>query len=352
MIKTKELKTMAKRFGADVVGVANIERFKNAPPHHHPSSLLPEAKSVIVIGRRVLRGLHRPIEEGTGWHAYNMFGYGGLSIRYCNEVVYKLACYVEDLGYQAVPHSAHSIWNYYGKAKKDGGVQPEVCVTLYYAAYAAGLGEMGWSTVFLNPEYGPMLRYALVITDAPFEPDPLFEGKICDNCKLCVKKCPVGAIPKTETTSVVIGGKEVIHSKLDKAKCLYGHWGISEKTSSYLPDDVKVDFKEGMTMEDVVILREKVNEKVPIYNRIRSDSHTQAICGSMGCGLACVRHLEKKGLISKKMKQFTTEDEKALSAILTNRRIFLPGEEIPLGFIDECTKDGKGSLSAHVEGVG
>ncbi len=352
MIETNKLKIAAKRFGADVVGVANIERFREAPPHHHPSSLLPEARSVVVIGRRILRGLHRPVEEGTGWHSYNMFGYGGLSVRYCNEVVYKLACYIEDLGYQAVPHSAHTIWNYYGMAKDNGGVQPEVCVTLYYAAYAAGLGEMGWSGVFLNPEYGPMVRYALIITDAPFEPDPLFEGKICDRCKLCVKECPAGAIHPTKTTSVIIGGKEVVHSKIDKGKCLFYHWGLSRKTSSFLPEDVEIKFEEGMTMEDVVALRERVNKKVPIYDRIRSDSHTQAICGSRGCCLACVRHLEKKGLISKRMKQFTSEDEKAPLAVLTNRKIFLPGEEIPEGFVEECRKDGKGSLSTHVEGVG
>ena len=42
------------------------------------------------------------------------------------------------------------------------------------------------------------------------------------------------------------------------------------------------------------------------------------------------------------MKQFTSEDEKSPSARLTNRKIFLPGEKIPEGFIDECKKDEKG----------
>lgn len=352
MLKSNKLKAMAKSFGADVVGVANLERFKEAPPHNHPACLLPEARAVIVIGRRVLRGLHRPIEEGTGWHAYNMFGYGGLSIRYCNEVVYRLACHIEDLGYQAVPHSAHTIWNYHGLAKNDGGAGPEVCVTLYYAAYAAGLGEMGWSKVFLNPEYGPMLRYALVITDAPYEPDPLFEGKICDRCKICVKKCPAGAIAMTKSQQVAIGNKEVVHCDLNTARCLFYHWGLSRKVSPFLPDDLAGEYQEGMTMDDVVKLREKVNARVPIYNRIRMDSHTQAICGSRGCSLACVRHLEEKGLISKKMRQFTQPARQAPRAVITNRKIFLPGERIPKNFIAECKKDGKGALSLHCEGVG
>jgi len=80
---------------------------------------------------------------------------------------------------------------------------------------------MGWSKVLLNPEYGPMLRYALVITDATIQPDPLFEGTICDGCKLCVKHCPAGAIHATETESVDIGGKPATNAKLDQARCLH-----------------------------------------------------------------------------------------------------------------------------------
>jgi len=41
-----------------------------------------------------------------------------------------------------------------------------------------------------------------------------------------------------------------------------------------------------------------------------------------------------------------------VSSAYPNRKIFLPGEEIPEGFVEECRKDGKGSLSTHVEGVG
>ena len=349
----ESVRQAAKRFGADVVGFANIERFRDAPPHNHPSSLMPEARTVIVVGRRVLRGLHRPVEEGTGWHAYNMFGYGGLSLRYANHTVYELACFVEDFGWQALPHSAHTIWGYRGRPQKPWKVGPEVCVTLYYAAFAAGLGEMGWSKVLLNPEYGPMLRFALVITDAPYEPDPLFEGRICDGCKLCVKHCPGKAIHPTESESVDIGGKKASNGKLNQGRCLFHHWGLSETTSQFLPDGVAKRYEEGMTMEDVVQLREKVNAKVPIYDRMRMDSHTQAICGSQGCCLVCVRHLESKGLISKRMHQFTCpKEEKAKLAVPTHRKVFLPGESIPDGFVEDCAAHPDDKLSTNVEGVG
>ena len=41
--------------GLDLVGVANIERFAGAPPRMHPSSIMPSARSVIVVARRILR---------------------------------------------------------------------------------------------------------------------------------------------------------------------------------------------------------------------------------------------------------------------------------------------------------
>lgn len=349
-INTNRIKAFAKKVGADVVGVANIERFKDAPPDKNPLSLLPEARSVVVIGRRVLRGLHRPIEEGTGWHAYNMFGYGGLSVRYVNKTVYELACYIEDLGYQAVPHSAHTIWNIRARAKKAGYARPEVCVTLIYAAYAAGLGEVGWSKVFLNPEYGPMLRFGLVITDAPFKPDPLFEGKLCDRCKQCVKNCPAGAIHPDKEVRVKIGEGEVIHNDLHIEKCLWYHWGLSSKVSPFLPDGIGGEYPEGMTMDEICAVREEIVKKVPMYARLKADTRTQAICGSKGCGLACVRHLEKLGKISKVMKNNT--EGPFPRATVTYKKVFLQEEPIPKGFIEECQKEGLGKLSKHCEGVG
>ncbi|PIV64284.1 MAG: epoxyqueuosine reductase, partial [bacterium (Candidatus Ratteibacteria) CG01_land_8_20_14_3_00_40_19] len=46
---TKEsIKKFALSQGLDLFGVANIERFKDAPKRMHPASIFPEARSVIV----------------------------------------------------------------------------------------------------------------------------------------------------------------------------------------------------------------------------------------------------------------------------------------------------------------
>jgi epoxyqueuosine reductase QueG len=54
------------------VGVAPVERLKDAPRGHRPQDILPEAKSVIVVGRRILDSVmeqlsRNPLMRMT-WH--------------------------------------------------------------------------------------------------------------------------------------------------------------------------------------------------------------------------------------------------------------------------------------------
>ena len=46
----KEIKKLCRSFGADLVGVASVERFVNAPKGYHPTDVMPTAKSVISLG--------------------------------------------------------------------------------------------------------------------------------------------------------------------------------------------------------------------------------------------------------------------------------------------------------------
>lgn len=61
---TSMLKEFASQRGADLVGIANVGRFEELPTEKHPSSIFPEAKSVVVLGRRITRGTLRGMEEG------------------------------------------------------------------------------------------------------------------------------------------------------------------------------------------------------------------------------------------------------------------------------------------------
>lgn len=64
-MNAQELKTAAKQFGADLIGIADIQNLKHLPPKDNPLSIFPQATNVIVIGRKIPRGTLRGIEQGT-----------------------------------------------------------------------------------------------------------------------------------------------------------------------------------------------------------------------------------------------------------------------------------------------
>ena len=64
MISASHIKEIAKKAGADMCGIAPIERMKNAPPEMNPGLLWPNVKSIVGFVFRIPRGVQRGIEEG------------------------------------------------------------------------------------------------------------------------------------------------------------------------------------------------------------------------------------------------------------------------------------------------
>ena len=52
-ITSEVVKKWAKDMGADLVGIASVDRFQGAPPGHGPGDFIPGARSVIVTGVRI-----------------------------------------------------------------------------------------------------------------------------------------------------------------------------------------------------------------------------------------------------------------------------------------------------------
>ena len=67
-LTSQMIKDKAKELGIGCIAIGNIERFKNAPVLMSPTSIFPEAKSVIALAMPIPRGANRGVEEGTHWH--------------------------------------------------------------------------------------------------------------------------------------------------------------------------------------------------------------------------------------------------------------------------------------------
>ena len=98
-------------------------------------------------------------------------------------------------------------------------------MSMRHCAYAAGLGEFGWSSLILTPEFGPRNRFGAVLTTAELPSDPMYSGpRLCDpsKCHVCEKLCPTGAIaPYTPGSERLVsaGGKEIGYGQTNWSKC-------------------------------------------------------------------------------------------------------------------------------------
>jgi epoxyqueuosine reductase len=60
------------------------------------------------------------------------------------------------------------------------------------AANLAGLGWIGKSCLLITLDYGPRVRFASILTDAPMKTGSSIEEK-CNDCRKCVNVCPTKA---------------------------------------------------------------------------------------------------------------------------------------------------------------
>ena len=101
---------------------------------------------------------------------------------------------------------------------REGLAAPNVLVDFDAAAVRAGLGEIGYLGLFLSPEFGPLQRFQIILTDAPLDADPILEKEICDHSKELRKFCPLGAISGKETV-IDICGKKMLTADINNKIC-------------------------------------------------------------------------------------------------------------------------------------
>jgi NAD-dependent dihydropyrimidine dehydrogenase PreA subunit len=218
-ITSDKVKKIAVDLGADIVGIASVERFTGAPAGHGPLDLLLEARSVVVMGVRIpdpvvdygryhLKMTEMPPEVGARVVSNNfhlLLGHYTMDM-ILNILAIKLANKLEiNWGLTALPTP--------DTIQTGLGHPPEGAFMGFFsqrhAATRAGLGEFGFSNLVLTERFGPRVRFVSVITGADLEPDPLVSKKICLRNKCggnegprCFRYCTGGAFKLKSDTDV------------------------------------------------------------------------------------------------------------------------------------------------------
>lgn len=287
---------IAKANGADIVGFAPASRFDKDNPIF---KIMPETKTVIGLAFRILRGIYRGIEEGSTYYQYTTMAVENMEETVMPMAQLKASMYIEEQGFIALPQRRHQ-----QIMSEENGTNPEVAYDAIYrnrkselqidfldTAVKCGLGEKGFHNALLTDEFGPMVRYCFILTDAEIEETPMITPHLCDKCGKCKSACPGNAISED--------------GKVDDWQCSVYYNGANGTKNPFMPPDAFGDFDNRL---EIIAGEAKVNPETArkILDAIyfyppAQHAYQCSICGR-ACDMACYIHLEEKGVLTKKFK--------------------------------------------------
>lgn len=296
-INSKFIKEFALANGADIVGVGSVADFEGTAPEHDPRFIAPKAKSIIGMGFRVLRGCVRGIEEGTHYFQFPEVGIVHIDEIHAPTVLRRVSCFLEDNGYEGVvqrsvpdrrrgedtgnnPEQLPVFKIKHSDPVAPGKPAPDVLMDFTQAAVICGLADKGMAGFPISKRFGPLVRYAFILTDAELEIDEKLDGTLCDKCGKCLQACPVGAYSKD--------------GKLNEWQCTAGRFGADPDTNPFLPHDVAPRYE----CFDEVAVRASIPVWDEAYPQVRF-KYNPSICG-VSCQRACLCHLEERDVLSDK----------------------------------------------------
>jgi epoxyqueuosine reductase len=182
----REVRKLAVRSGADMVGVCSPESLYRLPDHENRiKEMVSDPKAIVVAAVRMFPA---PIEcsdknvRPAQYETYCLYSQ-------LDRIAFDVSRFLDDSGYKAT--SIPAFLPVEMSLAKRGLVGD---VSLRHAAEEAGLGRIGINRLLLTEKFGPRVRITGIITNAPLKADNKMREDICSKCGECIKACPAGAI--------------------------------------------------------------------------------------------------------------------------------------------------------------
>ena len=244
--------------GADLVGVAPMERFAHCPAETHPRHYMPDATCVISIGVHILDGVcdvwdgdpHTPHKSAS---PYLFYGYGLLNME-LGRLAYRAARMLEYGGHKSLAFPPTWLVGKYRflEGTIERGESP-ADFSHRHAAVAAGLGEFGLNGLVLTG-FGTRNRFNSILTNAPLTADPMYDGpplcrpEVCN--RKCVRTCPTRAFDCEKMLTADYGERRFQYPYVKKPRCILGAaLGLVKGTGGY--SDLELNDDDEITSADV-----------------------------------------------------------------------------------------------------
>lgn len=273
-ILTERIRADILNNGMDLVGFAPVDRWKYAPYLLSPQAILPESKTVIVAAIHItdtwteMGGEPTPQDLGPGgWIDQNS---------HMDRIAYRVVRMLNDSGEKAIAVASSNIWRYRAFEGIPSLFAPDL--SHIHAAVAAGLGEIGWCSLAITPEFGPRVRFISIVTSAELTPTPMYDGpKLCDMCMECVKHCPTAALTKElgKPREVTIGDKTYRYANKNIWRCAWAeHFNLDLQSENLkkLEHVSEKEILEELSSHGIRGHERGVCQKVCIPPHLRSDA--------------------------------------------------------------------------------
>jgi epoxyqueuosine reductase len=185
MLDCEAVKELLIGLGADLCGIAPLERFTEAPAGFHPLDIYKDCRAVVVFARRLPAG----VLEAESCIPYTRAN--DQVVREVDSITFNAALRLDDLGMRNVIVPSDDPYEHWEPERMHGrGI-----LSLRHAGMLAGLGVLGRNTLLINESYGNMIQIGALLVDAALEGDPLANYEGCrPDCDLCIDACPAGAL--------------------------------------------------------------------------------------------------------------------------------------------------------------
>ena len=183
-MSTRMVKKAARWFGADLVGICQLDNrwlytLAATKDDSFSREISQEYQYAVVLAFEMDYNLIRYFNTQISESAVSI-GYSRMAVTNAH-----LATFIRGLGFKAI----------------ECGNDTALSIPM---AMQAGLGELGRNGLLITPEFGPRVRISKILTDLPLSVDkPIDFGvtEFCNVCKKCAYKCPSRSITTGDRTT-------------------------------------------------------------------------------------------------------------------------------------------------------